>query len=489
MCFAGITEHCCLKNRTKFIFCAFFSFMASLFGKAQQPGEHANVVFILVDDLGWADLGYQGSRIYESPNVDRLASEGMIFSQFYSGGPVSSPSRAAIMTGRACARTGITGVLVTPEKDPEYLTHQLDHSEFNIGEAFLKNKYATGYFGKWHLGYAMKDWAGNQGFQTAIGGSTSYNDWSEAYPDKKPPIPSDQLETFYFSPHYFTHMKDGPVGEYLTDRLTNETVKFIADNKERPFFAFLSFHTVHTPLEAKDETVARFRKKIIELELLNKNDMGTGSRVYQNLPEYAAMVSHMDENVGRLLHAIDSLGLKEKTIVIFTSDNGGKGNVTSNAPLRGAKHDLYEGGIRVPFIVRWPGKIKAGSVNRTPLYFVDCYPTLLDLAGLPLEPSQHIDGLSFKSILCGDSKNIKRNTLFWHYPHGVFQGAVRWNDFKLVYHYKTGEAELFDLSKDIGEKNDLSKRNAELTSRMKIMLHDWLLETGARFPKTGMIMP
>lgn len=485
----SIFKHPWLADKLKFAFCTFLSFLVSFIGKAQQNRDHPNVVFILVDDLGWADLGYQGSKVYESPNVDRLASEGMSFSQFYSGGPVSSPSRAAIMTGKACARTGITGVLVTPEIDPEYLTHQLNHSEFNVGEAFLKNKYTTGYFGKWHLGYAMKDWAGNQGFQTAIGGSTSYNDWTECYPDKAPPIPAGQLETYYFSPHYSTHMEDGPVGEYLTDRLTNETIKFIGEYKNKPFFAFLSFHTVHTPLEAKDEEVARFRKKITEMGILNKNDMGTtGSRLYQNLPAYAAMIYHMDENVGRLLHAIDSLGLRENTIVIFTSDNGGKHNVTSNAPLRGAKHNLYEGGIRVPFIVKWPGKIKAGSVSNTPLYFVDCYPTLLDLAGLPLEHSQHLDGLSFKTVLTGERRDVKRNTLYWHYPHGVFQGAVRWNDYKLVYHYQTGKSELFDLSKDIGENNDLSSKNPDLTSKMKIMLRDWLKETGAKFPKTGMVM-
>jgi hypothetical protein len=164
-----------------FLSCTFLSFIMSSLGKAQQPAQKPNVVFILADDLGWTDLGYMGSKVYESPNVDRLASEGMSFTQFYSGGPVSSPSRAAIMTGKACARTGITGVLARPDLDPEYLTHQLELSEFTIGEAFLKNHYTTGYFGKWHLGYKMRDWAANQGFQTTIGGSTSYNDWIECY--------------------------------------------------------------------------------------------------------------------------------------------------------------------------------------------------------------------------------------------------------------------------------------------------------------------
>ena len=345
------------------------------FASSAQPASSRppNIVFVLVDDLGWADLGYSGSNVYETPHVDRLATEGAVFTHFYSGGPVCSPGRAALMTGKSTARTGITGVLVTEAKDPPYLTHHLDLAELTIGEAFVKHHYATGYFGKWHLGYKQAYWAVNQGFQTAIGGCTSINDWNECYPDKTPPIPPGQLETYYFSPYYFTHMTDGPVGEYLTDRLTNDTIQFIEEHRQQPFFAFLSFHTVHTPLEVKPEEEARFRKKINEMGLLGKDDMAHGSRAYQNLPEYAAMVSHMDENVGRLLQKLDSLGLRENTIVVFTSDNGGKGTVTSNAPLRGAKHNLYEGGIRVPFIVRWPAQIKAELQSDMPLTFAGLF--------------------------------------------------------------------------------------------------------------------
>ena len=459
-------------------------------GYAQKASQAPNVVFILVDDLGWADLGYTGSKVYETPNVDRLAAEGMVFTQFYSGGPVCSPSRAALMTGKTPARTGITGALITPEKDPDYMTHQLELSEFTIAEAFVKHHYSTGYVGKWHLGYKQEHWASNQGFQTAIGGSTSSDDWRGAYPGKPLPIPAEQFETYYFSPYYFTHMADGPVGEYLTDRLTDETIRFIEGHKDKPFFAFLSFHTVHTPLEAKKEVEAKFRKKINEMGLLAKNDTDYGSRKYQNLPEYAAMVYQMDGNVGRLMRKLDSLGLKENTIVVFTSDNGGKGTVTSNAPLRGAKQDLYEGGIRIPFIVSWPGKIKAGSQSNFPLSLTDCYPTLLDLAGLPLEPKQHIDGMSFKDILTGAKSKLNREALYWHFPHNLFfQGVVRLNDYKLVYQYKTGATELFDLSKDMGERNDISTQEPELVNRMKKMLRLWLVETNAKFPKQGIIMP
>lgn len=454
---------------------------------AQNNETPPNILFILVDDLGWKDLGYMGSHTYETPNLDGLASEGMIFTDFYAGGPVCSPTRASIMTGKSTARTGITTYLVTPGQDADYVTHQLELSEFTIAEAFEKHGYATSLFGKWHLGYEMEHWAAHQGFQTAIGGTTSKNAWQLAYPDKEPPV--DQLEVRYFSPHYLTHMKDGPTGEYLTDRLTNETMKFVEDYQKGPFFAFLSFHTVHTPLEAKPEVIEKYKKKFEAQGKLGMDEQEAGSRKYQNLPAYAAMVQHMDENVGRLLDKIDALGLRDNTIVVFTSDNGGKGSVTSNAPLRGAKHNLYEGGIRVPTIIRWPGKVKADSVSTVPLISHDFYPTLLDLADLPLLPEQHRDGISFKKILTGEARQTSREALYWHYPHGVFQGAVRWEDYKLVYHYQTGEAALYNLADDFGENNDISSIESKKTRKMTKMLKKWLSETQARFPKEGINLP
>nr|PZN48839.1 MAG: sulfatase [Bacteroidota bacterium] len=455
--------------------------------RPQEEVIRPNVVFILVDDLGWLDLGFMGSTAYETPNVDRLASEGMIFTNFCSGGPVCSPTRASIMTGKSTARTGITAFLITPDQDPPYVTHQLELSEFTIAEAFREHGYRTGLFGKWHLGYDSEHWAANQGFEVAIGGTTSKNAWKMLHPDREPPV--DQLEVRYFSPHYLTHMEDGSEGEYLTDRLTNETIRFIEEHRDERFFAFLSFHTVHTPLEVKEEVRARYEAKFRELGTLGLEGQEFGSRKCQNLPEYAAMVHHMDENVGRLLRRLSELGLDDNTIVVFTSDNGGKGSVTSMAPLRGAKHDLYEGGIRVPLIVRWPGKIRPRSRSDWPLISDDFYPTLLDLAGLPLRPEQHIDGRSFKPILLEESSTINRDALFWHYPHGVFQGAVRQGNMKLVYHYQTGKAELFDLEKDPGERNDISESNSDVVIQMKAMLREWLKETNARFPEEGVVIP
>jgi len=458
-----------------------------LSANAQDNDTHPNIVFVLVDDLGWSDLGYMGSQAYETPFVDQLASEGMQFTDFYAGGPVCSPTRASIMTGKSTARTGITTFLITPEQDAEYVTHQLELSEFTIAEAFEKNGYVTGIFGKWHLGYEQEHWAANQGFQTAIGGTTSKNAWRMMYPDQEPPI--DQLEVRYFSPNYLTHMQDGQPGEYLTERLTDETMQFIEDHQEDSFFAFLSFHTVHTPLEAKPAIIEKYTGKFEEQGSLGMDEQEAGSRKYQNLPAYAAMVQHMDENVGRLLDKIEELGLEENTIVVFTSDNGGKGRVTSNAPLRGAKHDLYEGGIRVPTIIRWLGKIKAGVVSNAPLISDDFYPTLLDAAGLPLEPEQHLDGISFKKILIREAKNIDREALYWHYPHGVFQGAVRWGDYKLMYHYRTGETALYNLADDLSESKDISSAETGKTKKMTKMLKKWLKKTQARFPEEGVVLP
>ena len=457
------------------------TFVGSTSADELQP---PNVVFIMVDDLGWSDVGFNGSKLYETPRVDRLASQGMVLSDFYSGGPVCSPTRASIMTGKCTARTGITTYLLSPSRDAKHVQPHLPLEEFTIAEAFQANGFTTGYFGKWHLGYENEYWAGNQGFDVAKGGIDLPWAWTLCYPDMKEAPTSKtwpKKHTRFFSPYHLTHLKNGPAEEYLTERLTNETIKFIENHRNEPFFAFLSFHTVHTPLQAKPKKIEKYKKKIAQLGLDTKKEKNGREKAFQNNAAYAAMVEHMDENVGRLLDRLDELKLTDNTIVVWTSDNGGKGSVTSNLPLRGMKHNLYEGGIRVPTIVRWPGRIAAGTSNATPLISNDFYPTLLNLIDAPLRPQQHTDGINFANLLRGESESLKREALYWHYPHGRQEAAVRMGRYKLLNRFSDDTIELYDLQEDIGELNELSQTKPDLAKRMVTMLHKWQKEVGAKF--------
>ena len=451
---------------------------------AGVPSDRPNILFILVDDLGWADVKCLNERtIYETPNVDQLASQGMLFTDFYSAGPVCSPTRASILTGKYPARLRITRHLLTPERDPPHMANHLALEERTLAEAFQSAGYATGYFGKWHLGYKNEHWAAQQGFDVALGGMDIPWAWELCYPNRTPPTKETwrKTHTRFFSPYHLTHLRNGPEGEYLTDRLTNETIRFIEQNKARPFFAFLSFHTVHTPLEAQSHIVEKYREKIGKLGLHEKTEPNRSEKRFQNNPDYAAMVHHMDENVGRLLTRLKQLDLRNNTIVVFTSDNGGKGSVTSNLPLRGMKHNLYEGGIRVPLIVRWPNNIASGSQCDRPLISNDFYPTLLQLAGLPLARPQHVDAMSFKDLLLGKSGESPRRALYWHYPHSRNEGAVRLGDYKLLLRYQSGAGELYNLAEDMGERHDLSEESPELVQRMTNMHEAWRKEVGAQF--------
>lgn len=451
---------------------------------AVEVARKPNVVFIMVDDLGWSDVGFNGSKVYETPSVDRLASRSMVLSDFYAGGPVCSPTRASIMSGKYAARTGITTYLLSPSRDAKHVQSHLPLDEFTIAEAFKRNGYATGYFGKWHLGYENEFWASKQGFDVAKGGIDLPWAWKLCYPDlSEAPTastwPNDH--TRFFSPYHLTHLNNGPEGEYLTDRLTDETISFIKQHRDEPFFAFLSFHTVHTPLQAKPEKIAKYQKKIAALGLDQRKENDGRAKALQNNAAYAAMVAHMDENVGRLLKSLDEMGLAENTIVVWTSDNGGKGSVISNLPLRGMKHNLYEGGIRVPTIVSWPNRIAAGTTNATPLISNDFYPTLLELTGLPPEPNQHVDGVSFSDLLLGKAESVDREALYWHYPHGRLEAAIRMGSHKLLHRFQDNSVELYDLQADIGERNNLSKEKPKLAQQMLTKLVHWQQGVGAKF--------
>ena len=453
-------------------------------GKNKKP----NILFILVDDLGWSDLGYTGSTFYETPHVDELASQGMVFTDAYAASPVCSPSRAAIMSGKYPARLNLTDWIpgnrhYGPHEDQKLASKpfklHLDLHETTLAESFKTAEYSTFFAGKWHLGEKEKYFPDRQGFDVNKGGNGTGH-------------PAGG----YFAPYQNPQLKDGPKGEYLTDRLANETIKFIKQNREKPFFACLSFYTVHLPMQGKPEKVEKYRKKLSEMEYKGEEFLKKGDTYYkqwQNMPHYAAMVESMDENVGRVLETLEDKGIAQNTIVVFTSENGGMatssqtGNIpTTNLQLRAGKGYLYEGGIRVPLIIRWPGEIEVGSTSDFPVTGTDYYPTLLDLAGIDLKPGQHRDGISLKPVLKG--KDMNERPVFWHYPHysgglgGTPSAAVRKGEYKLIEFYEDNHVELYKLDDDLDENNDISEEKPEITSKLQKMLKDWRAEVDAQMP-------
>ncbi len=469
-----------------------FIFLLSLLPEvihAQTKGdEPPNILFILVDDLGYHDLGYSGSRFYETPNVDKLASEGMNFTNAYAASPICSPSRAAIMTGKYPARLNLTDYIpgnrhYGPHSDQKLASHPfelfLDPNETTIAEALRSAGYSTFFAGKWHLGEKEKDHPENHGFEINIGGNHTGH-------------PAGG----YFSPYDNPQLTDGPEGEYLTDRLTDETIKYMAQKREQPFFAFLSFYTVHLPLQGKAEKVEKYQKKLNQIRLdgegFSQQDQ-TYIKYHQDNPQYAAMVESLDENIGRLMGFLSQTGLERNTLVIFTSDNGGMATSnladqipTSNAPLRTGKGYLDEGGIRVPLIFRWPGNIKAGSTSEVPVIGTDFYPTFLAIAGLKPLPEQHRDGISLKPLLTG--KSMDKRPLFWYFPHysgglgGRPSAAIRDGDFKLIYSFETDSVELFNVKSDNEEVSDLSLKLPKKKNQLNKKLQNWIGEMDVQLP-------
>jgi arylsulfatase A-like enzyme len=476
--------------RVKFLIIAasFLIFSNGCLSERKSKNKKPNVLFILVDDLGWKDLGYTGSTFYETPNIDKLASEGTVFTDAYAASPVCSPSRAAILSGKYPARLNLTDYIpgnrhYGPHENQKLASHpfnlQLNLEEYTMAEVFKDAGYKTFFAGKWHLGEDEKFYPQHQGFDINKGGN------STGHPAGG-----------YFSPYGNPQLENGEDGEYLTDRLTNETIGFIKRNKDNPFFAYLSFYTVHLPMQGKSEKVEKYRDKLSEMNYSGKEFIKQGDTFYkqwQNIPHYAAMVESMDENVGRVLKFLRKENLDENTIVVFTSDNGGMAtsnrtdNIpTTNLPLRAGKGYLYEGGIRVPLIIRWPEKIKAGARTDFPTTATDLYPTLLDLASIDLKKSQHIDGGSLKLVL--KNEEMKERPVFWHYPHysgglgGRPSGAVRLGDYKLIEFYEDNHVELYNLKNDLSEKNDLAELNPEKVDELNILLHEWRENVDAQMP-------
>lgn len=448
-------------------------------------GAKRNFVFFLVDDLGRTDLGYTGSTFYETPNIDKLAASGMRFDQGYAACQVCSPSRASIMLGKATPRHGITqwigskNGLEWDRDDPvlpvEYV-HNLPAEDTTIAEALQSAGYKTFFAGKWHLG-DEGSWPEDHGFQINKGG------WTPGSP-----------RGGYFAPWVNPRLENGPDGESLTMRLANETARFIESHQDEPFLAFLSFYTVHGPIQTTEELCNKYRDKA-EAMGLTDNDQRFKMfrrlpvRQVQDNPIYAGMMEMLDDAVGVVMEKLRQTGLDENTVVIFTSDNGGVSSgdafSTSLLPFRGGKGLQWEGGIREPYIIHVPGMTKAGSSSQTPAIGMDFYPTMLELAGLPLMPEQHMDGVSLVPVLKGGK--IEKRDLCWHYPHYGNQGGepssiIRSGDWKLIYYHEDGRHELYNLANDLSEQNDLAAKNPERVNALKQRLVAWLKDTGATFP-------
>ena len=460
-----------------------FSWFLMAVSLAAAAETRPNIVFFLVDDLGRQDIGCYGSTFYETPHVDRLAKEGARFTDAYAACPVCSPTRAAVQTGRWPQRTGVTdyiGAALKPELWkrntkllPAPYSDRLAHEEVTMAEMLKSAGYATFFAGKWHLG-PEGWWPENQGYDHNLGGV-----------DKGGPYGRGK----YFVPYDNPRLPDGPPGEHLPDRLATETGKFMEANRDKPFFAFFSFYSVHTPLQSRPDLEQKYQEKRRRLGLEARwgREDSRDVRLVQEHAVYAGMVEAMDLAVGKVLAKLDELGLAENTLVIFTSDNGGlstsEGSPTSNLPLRGGKGWMYEGGIREPLVIRWPAVLKAGTVIETPVCSPDYFATALEVA--QGKTAAQVDGVSLLPLLKGGS--LPERALYWHYPHYGNQGgapgaAIREGDWKLIEWYEDGRRELFNLREDLGEQKDLATSNSVEATALAAKLEAWRKDVGALMP-------
>jgi arylsulfatase A-like enzyme len=460
-------------------------------GCAPADPVEPNIVFIVIDDLGWADTGVYGSSFHETPNIDRLAAEGARFAQFYAASPVCSPTRASIMTGKYPARLNITnwiggeqqGRLLQAEYDRE-----LPLDEITFGDAFQAIGYATAYIGKWHLGGEGYD-PEFQGFDLNVAGHHAGQPGSYFFPYKNERQPRFDVPD----------LEDGSEGEYLTDRLTTESLRFIEDNQDRPFLLVLSHYAVHTPLESKETLTARYEAKTVTLPPLDgpaflpEGTTGT-TKQRQDHAVYAGMIQSTDESIGLILDKLEELEISDRTIVVFVSDNGGLSTLangstrspTSNLPLRAGKGWVYEGGIRSPLIVKWPGVTEPGRVIGDPAITNDLFPTLMEMAEVPLSINYEGDAESLVPLLQG-AEALDRDALYWHFPHyhgsgNTPTGAVRAGDYKLIEWFEDGRVELYNLADDVGEATDLATQMPEKTEELLGMLRAWRQRVAARMP-------
>jgi len=429
--------------------------------------EKPNVIYINVDDLGWADVGYQGSTYYETPHIDKLAGQGMVFTNGYAAAANCAPSRACAISGQATPRHGVYTVMnsdrgashtrkIIPTKNTLHLTND----NLTLGHVMKNAGYITASMGKWHV---TKDPLKN-GFDINVGGTQAGGPYNGGY----------------HSPYKYPNLEAKEEGTYLTDHLTSKAIEFVTKNKDKAFFLYLPYFTVHTPIQGKKDKTEHFKKK----------EATTG----QKNPQYAAMISSLDDNIGRLMKTLDELKLTENTIVIFTSDNGGVYNLSKQTPLRAGKGSYYEGGIREPFIVRWTGKVKP-SKNDTPVTNLDFFPTLLDLTRTKME-NKTLDGNSILPVLTGGT--IADRPLYWHFPIYLQGGnedcqdplfrtrpgsAIRHGDWKLIQYFENNDIELFNLKTDLGERDNLAVKNPKKVKELLEKLDAWRKDISAPVPK------
>ncbi|WP_291371572.1 sulfatase [Cyclobacterium sp.] len=433
--------------------------------------QKPNIILINVDDLGWKDLGYMGSAYYETPNIDRLAGQGMVFYQAYAAAANCAPSRACMMSGRNTPSHGVYTVdnsergnsktrkiIPTPNRD------FLPDSLYTLAAMLKDNGYTNGTFGKWHINEDPLQ----HGFHVNVGGSHRGNPGSGGY----------------FSPYKIDFIDNGPDGEYLTDRLTEEAIHFVKANKEKTFFLYLPFYSVHTPIMGKPELIETFAGK-----------PGTEG---QDRADYAAMVASVDQNVGKLMAVLDELNLADNTLVIFTSDNGGIRDISYQTPLRAGKGSYYEGGIRVPLVMRWPGTIQAGSKTDVPVTNMDFFPTIKSIISEEGPPDTVLEGMNLTPLFRNQA--MEERALYWHFPiylqaynpkedggrDPLFRtrpgSVIRKGKWKLHHYFEDGDYELYNLEEDPGEKHNMAQSQVEIRNQMIDLLESWRLEVNAPVP-------
>ncbi|MCG8700153.1 MAG: sulfatase [Bacteroidales bacterium] len=439
-----------------------------LFILVQLTYGNPNVLIIVIDDLGWKDVGYMGSKYFETPNIDQLAQQGMVFTNAYAAAANCAPSRACLLTGQNTPRHGVYTVSPSARGKAEHRkivptpnSNFVKDSESTLGDELKKVGYTNATFGKWHIG---KDPL-KQGFDKNVAGGK----WG--HPKS------------YFAPYIYPEL-EAPEGEYLTDRLTDEAIDFMEKNKDETFFMYMPYYTVHTPIQGKEHLIKRYKEK--------------GGKGCQRNPKFAAMVHTMDSCVGAVLDKLKELKLEENTIVIFTSDNGGIRSISCQNPLRAGKGSYYEGGIRVPMIVRWPSNVEKGSKSDYPVVNMDIYPTLCELLGI--EPGKELDGTSILPLLTQEEE-LEVRPLYWHFPiylqaynpkkdqgrDPLFRtrpgSVIRYGDWKLHEYFEDGNIELYNLKDDIGETNNLAEEQPGKAKELYQMLDEWRKELNAPVPK------